>query len=554
MILFQSHCIIVLSAAFLISEVLADSTQSPCKASELHSGQCLSAMRALLASEDRYWFGLNYSRTCIPPANYSLSTCINVAPQRLSIVTRMRGSNDSSVDVIQQVLNVTFDVPSGSYQSCGNTYRVEAVTQTIDPTERTFISLWSANHRPKVTWRSEVNKLYTLIVWDAGSFFMHGIMYNINGSSADNGQTAWNYRGPKNPSSRDQPYVFLLYEQRGELTDASIWDILIVERRSSNNLSPKPFVAGLNLTGPIGASVLTVKVDSYSVGYMKTNRIVNNCPAMLTTKFSALPLSYDVSGVRLMTSVDVTFMSPEISVRSCCREVTVVSNVRMTNPMGDGHIGPVYTRFRPHVTLVPSNFFDTFYFLRIHFTLLLLDVTEELSGTPNTTTNTLLHWQIINIREGDVMSGETTLPYKAPLPLTVGGSGGRVFLFLLLKQSSMIHDTSGLIRFTGRDACPSHLKNRCHFNITAFITEHQMMIEGSSWFLTSPDNYSRQQVMTQGLQQKNAACSDVSGYSDPCPSVRCTGGSEVVAHASFVLVVLTSALHLLVVSHNVAIL
>ena len=38
--------------------------------------------------------------------------------------------------------------------------------------------------------------------------------------------------------------------------------------------------------------------------------------------------------------------------------------MRVANPLGNGHIPPVYTRLVPHVVLVPTNFFDTYYFLR----------------------------------------------------------------------------------------------------------------------------------------------------------------------------------------------
>ena len=38
--------------------------------------------------------------------------------------------------------------------------------------------------------------------------------------------------------------------------------------------------------------------------------------------------------------------------------------MRVANPLGNGVIPPVYTRLVPHVVLVPTNFFDTYYFLR----------------------------------------------------------------------------------------------------------------------------------------------------------------------------------------------
>ena len=88
------------------------------------------------------------------------------------------------------------------------------------------------------------------------------------------------------------------------------------------------------------------------------------------------------------------------------------------------------------------------------YTLLLLDVTDELAGTSSP--NTILHWQVVNIREGDVTSGEATLSYRAPLPLT--GQGDLVLMFLLLRQSTAVN-ASDLTRFAGQ-SCPQHLRER----------------------------------------------------------------------------------------------
>lgn len=39
------------------------------------------------------------------------------------------------------------------------------------------------------------------------------------------------------------------------------------------------------------------------------------------------------------------------------------SNSRMTNPMGNGRIWPVYTRHVPSIAFTPVSFFDTFYYM-----------------------------------------------------------------------------------------------------------------------------------------------------------------------------------------------
>ena len=70
-----------------------------------------------------------------------------------------------------------------------------------------------------------------------------------------------------------------------------------------------------------------------------------------------------------------------------------------------------------------------------------------------------------------------------------------------------------------------------------------MTVEGASWFLTSPDVYSRQQAVEESLQSEVTACAGVTGYASPCPGVAgsCTSGSEV-AHAPYAAAWLSGAL------------
>ena len=78
---------------------------------------------------------------------------------------------------------------AGSYEACGNTFPVTAVTHTVDPTVTANIPLWSLSyHVPHVSWRSEVNKTYTLIIWDAGALILHGVMFNIKASNLEDAQ------------------------------------------------------------------------------------------------------------------------------------------------------------------------------------------------------------------------------------------------------------------------------------------------------------------------------------------------------------------------------
>lgn len=507
-----------------------DAHNSLCSAGMLNSSQCLTAVRQLMTDENRFWFGDGFASAC-PPGNYTRE-CNNFDRAHKSIATRMLNNSNvnTSVSGIQQVLNVTFQTPAGAYESCGNDYQVPPITFTVDPTHIGHIPLWAVNYQlPLVNWGSEVNKTYALIVWDAGAHVLHALFFNIKGGNLERSTTAWNYRGPKNPVERDQPYTFLLYEQTGsaDLDPADVQKKLIDILTPSRNLAPQVIVTALALEGPVGVSILTVKTDPFVAAFMKQNRIVNNCPAILTPMFRSLPLAYNVSGDQLMTSVDVTFRSPEVSVSACCKNDTV--GMRVTNPLVNDLIAPVYTRLQPQVTLVPANFVDSFYFLRFYLTLLVI---EDLAGASNPETHLL--WQVVNIREGDVTSGTTIQPYQAPIPLA--GMPERTVIFLLLKQEAPVQNVSALTKYTGADSCPqSYLKNRCRFDTNTFIRDHRMTVEGASWFRTAPDLFSRRQAVTLNIQTEADACKGVSGFASPCATTTCTSASTAIPGSVWVL-------------------
>ena len=96
---------------FILFLVSADSHQSPCTPN-LDTPECLAAVQQLMADENRFWFGTSYRGVCPPYASYG-AECSNPDEEHLSIATRMRASGDNSVDIIQQVLNVTYDAPAG---------------------------------------------------------------------------------------------------------------------------------------------------------------------------------------------------------------------------------------------------------------------------------------------------------------------------------------------------------------------------------------------------------------------------------------------------------
>ena len=84
------------------------------------------------------------------------------------------------------------------------------------------------------------------------------------------------------------------------------------------------------------------------------------------------------------------------------------------------------------------------------FTLLLVDMTD-LIANDTARPNTILHWQVINIRDPLLRTGETTVDYLgaiAPPPLA-----HKKYIFLLLEQSGTL-SRQQVRRFVGSNCGP----------------------------------------------------------------------------------------------------
>ena len=84
------------------------------------------------------------------------------------------------------------------------------------------------------------------------------------------------------------------------------------------------------------------------------------------------------------------------------------------------------------------------------FTLLLVDMTDLFANDADSP-NTILHWQVINIRDPLLRTGETTVDYLGAIASPP--SADKKYIFLLLEQSGTL-SRQQVQGFVGSDCGP----------------------------------------------------------------------------------------------------
>ena len=80
----------------------------------------------------------------------------------------------------------------GTYKGCGHTYTstVQA-DHALDPIDPTPLTPWQASHGFTASVQGlDANSQYTLVIQDAGLFYLHGVYINIPGAgfNIENGE------------------------------------------------------------------------------------------------------------------------------------------------------------------------------------------------------------------------------------------------------------------------------------------------------------------------------------------------------------------------------
>ncbi|BFZ04934.1 hypothetical protein BsWGS_07973 [Bradybaena similaris] len=447
-----SKVLFIFCCALLTTQSAAQNTNS-CYS---NGTKCLSDLRQLLVDTNRFWFGSSYQKAC-PGGSGTSPECANPYPTRKSILSRLLALDDTdpTLNVTAQnmsLVNITYTAPAGNYYACGHYYEVPEISgHLIDPLVITRVSLWSVSYEPTVTWTPKTqDSLETLVFWDPGNSYSHGLYVNCKNGSTDTGEVVMPYLGPLNPYLRANTYVFAVYAQTGPI------DVSDAKRfvEGPGTLEPWEFIANFTSrnNNPTHAGVLTIVADPYSLQKIYDRfYMANNCPYLISqldvfhavVQASNLTVSWSDNTTTmslysngtylkgLTTNIDVRYYTDDYSVESCCSNYSLTRGTTLVDPFTRTTVRPGSIRLKPTVQLTPIELTALPGIAGEAYTLFLLDVAAALSPSASEPVY-VTHWLVTNIRNADVIRGDEVAPYFAPNPFTANDH--RPYIFLLFRQ------------------------------------------------------------------------------------------------------------------------
>ncbi|CAG2188954.1 unnamed protein product [Mytilus edulis] len=310
-------------------------------------------------------------------------------------------------------------------------------------------------------------------------------------------QAVVDYRTPMNPTEVDNPYVFLLYEQTGRISATGS----LIQNLTSNTVAA--LHANSHFRGPKAISWVRIKQDPYSITYLGSRSVVNNCPSLVSEALHHHPASFIPSNTILDMSVDVTYTPSSISFISCCKTYVYNEKSFSINPIGNSTVKTAHVRSSaiPSVSLSKRDWYpEAIQFADNElYTLMMVD--------PDAGSSPYLHWLVLNIPKGNVNDGVSVREYKGPAP----PSGVHTYYFLLYKQTAKINP-SVIGNYT--TSC-----SRCGFKISNFVSNNHLELKGASWMLSSHDEYVRHLHVDESSKDRTQVCSGQSGFPASCTSV-----------------------------------
>ncbi|XP_076451158.1 uncharacterized protein C56G2.4-like [Babylonia areolata] len=502
----------------------------------LYGNATYPGVHQLMQNTEYFWFGKGkYSASC-PDSLKGTVPCWNPAPNFQSILTRMRMSDDNDTSGIEQYLRVHWGpIPADSYRGCGSRIQVPATDKHVDPVHTIYTDSWALNHKPHVSWQRQGNDTYTLAFWDAGWFQLNGLWININGERLMGAEEVVSYRGPLNPMPRKNPVLIALFRQSQQVDRATAFTAVTAQLKKHGYVKMNTLMTDLELDGPVAVSVVRNSVDTFSAQYGIRLHLINSCPYLLDKAMrissSRDQLPWNVTAAHLSVSIEVTYDRPAVEFESCCQTHKMPRGRVEVDPRAPEALDTVHTRQAPVVTLTPTDITDDMYFFSVpgrYFTLLFVDLTQS---TINVTNKAVVHWQIINIRDPKLATGETILAYEAPH--TTVASPERRLAFLLMEQSRAL---------TRQEVTALHTANcvRCNTDVQKLMTDLNLTLVGMTKLRSKMDDFARRRIYTEG-GSKADACAGVAGFADPCPSPQPPACRGVVSLPSILALMLCLA-------------
>ncbi|XP_067655778.1 uncharacterized protein [Haliotis asinina] len=509
--------------SLLLAVVICINANDVC--SDHYDAACLAAMTSLYVNTSAYWFGTTY--TCPRGMNGTL-LCQNKKPSRTSLLTRLMGDAATDTSGVDFVVNVTYTltVPGdGSdrvYPGCSKMVAAPLTTPksfSINPLSSIVYAPFDLREKPEVTWPGEANAFYTVMLYDAGLYFMHSLYINVKGGRLQGGDVIAPYAGPRIPVKRDNPYVWLVMKQTTTLDVANVNKIFASLFDADYSVYMEDVISRLALSSKsYGFNTFRANTDEYAAVYIRNLGFLNVCPVhygkWLTSYISqrgglpSLSLPFDLS-----VSIDVTFTAPAISYWSC----DVLYSRGPVNITVDYRnmdlLGAVEARNTPLVNLVPTELRYAPPAITLkdkQYTLLMFDPTPELGHTKQ---NAYIHWMVVNIRGTDLTSGDEV--YKWLLPMTT--KLNQLYLFALLEQTTHISTTTPMT-YAGTN-CRATVKFRCKFRTGDFIRDNNLSLVGLRHLRIIPDTYQQYMSYTVAkFQTKAEACWGSAQTTRPCPT------------------------------------
>ncbi|CAG2218201.1 unnamed protein product [Mytilus edulis] len=443
-----------------------------------------------------FWFGTGVNKLCNAP-HATIACKRNIHKGHMdSIVARFNGNLDTSQ--VDRLMQINYTYSAEHITSCFNPYSMPGGSFQVDPLSPAVHHPWEVRNTPTITWTANPSQYYTLVLVDAGmGGNAYAVFINIRGNDFARHEAVVDYRAPMNPTEVDNPYVFLLYEQTGRISATGS----LIQNLTSNTVAA--LHANSHFRGPKAISWVRIKQDPYSITYLGSRSVVNNCPSLVSEALHHHPASFIPSNTILDMSVDVTYTPSSISFISCCKTYVYNEKSFSINPIGNSTVKTAHVRSSaiPSVSLSKRDWYpEAIQFADNElYTLMMVD--------PDAGSSPYLHWLVLNIPKGNVNDGVSVREYKGPAP----PSGVHTYYFLLYKQTAKINP-SVIGNYT--TSC-----SRCGFKISNFVSNNHLELKGASWMLSSHDEYVRHLHVDESSKDRTQVCSGQSGFPASCTSV-----------------------------------
>ncbi|KAK6973985.1 hypothetical protein BgiMline_025236, partial [Biomphalaria glabrata] len=511
---------------------------------------CVRTMRQVLVNTSYYWFGTSHNETCQGSSSMS---CDNPEPIRLSLASRLFGLSDvhnktelTALTRQVKLAFVTFNSPAGSIFACGHNFKIpEVANYIVDPLRTMAISSWSLQKVPQVAWDSPNNQtLYTVVIWDAGHYHLHGLYINCYQSSLISGTTIFNYSAPSNPYYISNPVVVLVIPQTVRLNQSSVAQAVeaITGRHQGRFVLSEfrdQFSQELSQR-PSHINIITLEADPFAVQYYRDKFVVDNCALLISrltplhqvAKLSNLSMSWGDNSTEstdfnntyltsLALNVAVTYNTGDFRVEYCCTNYSITSGMFTANPFDESPVRSAVVRLRPRVTLSPMNMKDANRYRSRVYTLFMVDVAPAVeAGQSNARYFT--HWLVTNIRNGDISSGDELSEYFGPNPIIPNAP--RTYMFLLFHQPVERLNNSVIDHF-----CPNG-RWICQIQLTPVLQAWNLTeLVGVTWFRAVNDGFAKMRTYTVlKMMSMEEVCANVTGYPGSCHTSRPTDQTSTI--------------------------